>query len=212
MTGKRTLLRGSGLIALVCLQAVATATNGMGPSDAYWPCEQVLVPEVSAAVIWDGPAIDEAKDTWRSLPRVAEVVERIASPQASAETAQAAIASFASELEPADKDRMLTALFAGVLEVMNQDRSKLIDGIERYSRDQQRRAEALGEKLDEMVRLEQDDSEAARQALDELMKALELGQRVFDERERFIQYLCARPIVVEQRLGFLARTIAGYLD
>jgi hypothetical protein len=107
---------------------------------------------------------------------------------------------------------MLTALFAGVLEVLNQDRAKLIDGIKRYSRDQQRRADALGEKLNDMVRLEQDDSDAARAELAELTRALELEQRVFDEREKFIGYLCARPIVVEQRLGFLARTIAGYLD
>ena len=78
--------------------------------------------------------------------------------------------------------------------------------------DQARRAAALGDELDELVRLEKDSSAAAVQGRDALKKRLTLEERAFDEREKSLPFLCARPVVVEQRLGFLARTIAGHLD
>lgn len=107
---------------------------------------------------------------------------------------------------------MLALAFAGVLEVLNQDRATLIDGIKRYARDQSRRAEALGQQLDRMVQLEKDDSDAAALARQELKKQLTIEERAFDERERAIPFLCTRPVAVERRLGFLARTISGHLD
>jgi DNA polymerase III alpha subunit len=143
---------------------------------------------------------------------VADLVAQIAPSVSSEPAAQAAIAAFAGSLSQSDKDRMLSLAFAGVLEVLNRDRATLIDGIERYARDQSRRAEALGQELDRMVQLEKDGSESAAQERQELKKRLTLEERVFDERERAIQFLCTRPIAVERRIGFLARTISGYLD
>ena len=163
-------------------------------------------------MVWDGPSIDVLGQGWRSVPGVEDLVRQLTAPNSSPEAAGAAIDAFASELESPGKDRVLTGLFAGVLETLNDERSMLIDGIKRYSRDQGRRAEALGDKLNEMVRLEQDTSDAARAQLEALTKTLEIEQRVFDEREKSIEFLCTRPIAVEQRLGFLAREIAAHLD
>lgn len=178
--------------------------------DTDWPCEQALVPWVSSAVVWDGPPVDGL--AWREVPQVAELVPRIVPSGASEAAVQAAIAAFAGSFSHRDKDRMLTLAFAGVLDVLNRDRESLIDGIERYARDQSRRAEVLGQELDRMVQLEKDDSESAVQARQALKKRLILEERIFDERERAIQFLCTRPIAVEQRIGFLARTISGHLD
>ena len=85
-------------------------------------------------------------------------------------------------------------------------------GILRYSRDQQRRAEALDAHLTEMVQLESDESDAALQRLAELSMRIELEQRVFDDREKSIPFLCTRPRVIEQRIGELARAISSQLD
>lgn len=206
------LRQAAPLLVLGVAQWHGPALAGNGPQEADWPCEQVLVPEVSAAVVWAGPPVDDIGQSRRSIPRVADVVERITAPTSSPEAAEAAIGSFAASLDPSDRNAALTALFAGVLETLNGERGMMIEGIKRYSRDQARRAEALGEKLDDMVRLEQDPSDAARAELEALTKTLEIEQRVFDERERSIEFLCTRPVAVEQRLGFLAREIAAHLD
>ena len=122
------------------------------------------------------------------------------------------IAEFAADQEAQQKERMLTLLFAGVLEVLNRDRSRMLSGIMRYSRGQGLRADRLAQELDKMARLEEGASEASKQRLDVLRKQMMLKQRIFDEREAFIQHLCSRPVVVEQRLGFLARSIASHLE
>ena len=177
--------------------------------DPAWPCDQALVPQIAAAVVWDGPPVEGL--AWRENQPVVALVDQIAPPATTEAAATAAISAFAAGLPPAETERMLTLAFAGVLEVLNRDRQVLMDGIKRYSLDQSRRAAALGEALDQLVRLEQDPSPTAAEQRAALKKRLTLEERAFDEREKSFPYLCTRPVVVEQRLGFLARTIAGLI-
>ncbi|WP_147431203.1 hypothetical protein [Thiocapsa rosea] len=193
------------MVAVIVFQSASAESND-------WPCQQILVPQVSAAVVWDGPPVGTETSDWHDDPRVATLVAAITTPLSNEETAASAIAAFAAGLSAEEKDRVLTLAFAGVLETLNRDRAKLVEGIKRYSRDQSRRAEAIGAELDAMVRLEKDPSDAAAARLAELTERMEIEQRVFDERERSIEYLCMRPVAVEQRLGFLARRIAEHLD
>jgi hypothetical protein len=195
-----------GLTAL----GVLAADEPSATQDPDWPCEQALVPQVSAAVVWDGPPVEGI--AWRDVPQVAALVAQIAPSAPGDRATEATIAAFAGSLSQTDRERMLTLAFAGVLDVLNRDRATLIDGIKRYAQDQSRRAETLGEELDKMVQLEKDDSESAAQARQELKQRLTLEERAFDERERSIQFLCTRPVAVERRIGLLARTISGYLD
>ena len=183
-----------------------------GSVDPDWPCEQVLVPEVPAAVIWAGPPVDGLENTWRDNSRVRSTVHRLTAPGYPLASAERDIESFAGQQAAQRKDELLTLLFAGVLHELNRDRSMMLEGIKRYTRGQSARAERLGETLDEMVRLEEDSSTTAQSRLDALRKQLLMQQRIFDEREEFIQYLCTRPVEVEQRLGVLARSIASHLD
>ncbi|MCM8854842.1 MAG: hypothetical protein LC541_08585 [Candidatus Thiodiazotropha sp.] len=177
-----------------------------------WPCEQIFVPEVAAAVVWAGPPITGLDNEWQQHKGVNDLVQRISAAEADADTVEREVEAFASQQQPQEKDRNLTLLFTGVYEVLNGQRGKMLNGIKRYSQGQAARAERLGEELDEMIRLENDSSQAARDKLRMMQKEMELKQRMFDEREAFIQHLCERPVVVEQRLGMVARTIAANLD
>lgn len=199
-------------VAVVSKQVRAEGAPPSQDPDPDWPCEQVLVPEVSAAVVWDGPEVDRMTENWRDLPEVATLVQRLTDRDAVPQQSDAQIADFAAAQPSSEKDRMLSLLFAGVLETLNEDRGYLISGIKRYSRDQQRRARVLDKHLSEMVELERESTDIAAQRLEELRRTIEIEQRVFDDREKSITYLCTRPVAVEQRLGVLARTIAGYLD
>lgn len=180
--------------------------------DADWPCEQALVSEVSAASVWDGPSVDGLSEQWRSDPDVAPLVQRLISRGVEQAESESLIEVFAGAQPSADRDRRLTLLFSGVLDVLNADRNRLNDGILRYARDQERRARILDDRLAALVRLEAEGSEATGQSLDEQRKRFEIEQRVFDDRERSIPFLCTRPRVVEQRIGELARSIAAQLE
>jgi len=177
-----------------------------------WPCEQILVREIPPAVVWDGPSITELQESWRSRPEVARLVKRLVSPDYDLDEADREIGEFAAGQDPAQKNHSLTLLFAGVIESLNEQRAKELNGIMRYARGQSERAERLSEEMDQMVRLQDDPSEEAQRRLALMQSEMELKQRMFDERESFIQHLCTRPVVVEQKLGQLARTIAYTLD
>ncbi len=210
MTAIRSLLLIPCALGLALLATRGTADEDALVKDPDWPCEQALVPQVAAAVVWDGPPVDGLD--WRADAVIADLVARVTPSTATQAEAEAAVAAFADGLAPADKDHRLTLLFAGVLQVLNQERAAQLDGIKRYSQDQARRAEALGAELDRLVALERNPADSANQEREELKKRLTLEERVFDEREKSIQFLCTRPVAVEQRLGFLARTISGFLD
>ncbi len=177
-----------------------------------WPCEQILVKEVPAAVVWAGPSIDGLGDAWEKDKAVKKLVEQFVSPYYDLDAADAVVADFSSKQDPSQKDHKLTLLFAGVLQTLNEERKKKLDGIMRYARGQAARANKLSGELDEMVQLQEDPSQAAQERLALMQKEMEIKQRMFDEREDFIQHLCTRPMVVEERLGVLARSIAYYLD
>ncbi len=196
----------------LCMLASGWAGAQQAQTPEHWPCVQAFVPTVPAAVVWDGPPVDEYSNQWQSAMEVNLLVSRLVSPQMSLPEAEKEIGAFA-ENQPADqKNKMLTLLFSGILSSLNADRTRLMSGIISYSRGQEQRAQQLGDVLDQIARLEQDDSEAAQKKLTELHESVGIGQRMFDERESSIQYLCTRPIAVEQRLGALARAIAYHLD
>ncbi|MES9991337.1 MAG: hypothetical protein ABW098_05250 [Candidatus Thiodiazotropha sp.] len=177
-----------------------------------WPCEQALVHEVPAAVVWDGPSINGMEQAWEQEKEVERLVREFTAPDYDVDGADAAIDAFSSKLEGTEKEHKLTLLFAGVIQSLNERRNKEHVGILRYARGQSARANRLSQELDEMVTLQDDPSEAAQTRLALMQQEMEIKQRMFDEREAFIQHLCTRPRVIEERLGVLARTIAYYLD
>ena len=151
-------------------------------------------------------------EQWQSDAEVSALVERLVARGADPAASEALIEAFAGAQPPGERDRRLTLLFAGVLQRLNADRSMLNDGILRYSRDQERRARVLDAHLAELVELESDPSPDAAKRLADLQEQLLMEQRIFDDREKTIPFLCTRPRAVEQRIGELARGIAAWLE
>ncbi|MEJ2453558.1 MAG: hypothetical protein P8103_05310 [Candidatus Thiodiazotropha sp.] len=197
------------LVSCCWLTTTLPAMEGQNPD---WPCPQILVPELQAAIVWAGPSIEGMEAAWQQDPEIEALVRKLTAPAYDMDAADTEIAAFAESQKPAEKDHKLTLLFAGVLNSLNEERGEQLNGIMRYARGQSARAERLSEELDEMVRLQDDPSSEAQERFALMQKEMDLKQRIFDEREMFIQHLCTRPVVVEQKLGVLARTIAYYLD
>ncbi len=201
-----------GLICGCLLASTLHAQEMQEQQNPDWPCEQILVPEIQAAVVWAGPPISGMEQAWEQDKEVEGLVRRFVSSDYEEDAADRAIADFSAAQEASQKDHKLTLLFAGVLTSLNEIRSKEQEDIMRYARGQAARADRLSEELDEMVRLQDDPSPEARERLALMSKEMEIKQRMFDEREAFIQHLCTRPMVIEEKLGVLARTIAYYLE
>lgn len=201
-------------VAWIWLAFAAAALPAAEPASAAsaedWPCVQRKVAELSLASVWAGPPPDAAAGKWRSDPDIAGLVERLAARRTSEEEARGVIAALAASSGDAKREKLL-ALLAGLFETINDERSAIIAGIERYGRKQKLLAETLREetaKLDSMQRDGNADSSKIAQMNDQLTWTL----RVFDERQRSLRFVCEVPVLIEKRLYVLARMIQAALQ
>lgn len=173
-----------------------------------WPCNQIKVPEISIAAVWAGPPIDDVESSWQEDPAVADLVARLAARRTPIEEAEKEIAEFISG-SAAARQQKAKLVFAGLLETLNQERSKVMNGIERYSRLQKGAAERIRAEAHQLADLQKS---ADRDQIGELNNRIEWDTRVFDERRRTISYVCEVPVLIEQRLFALARAIQQSLE
>ena len=198
------------LCLVIVTAGVFAATHPVhAASSGDWPCVQRKVPELSLASVWTGPSLDAAASTWRSDLEVADLVEQLAARRTSEEEARALIAKLVTSSGDGKREKLL-ALLAGVFESLNDERSDIIGGIERYGRKQKQLAETLREettKIDASRKDAATDANKAAQMNDELTWSL----RVFEERQRSLRYVCEVPVLIEQRLFMLTRLIQDAL-
>ena len=175
-----------------------------------WPCVQVFVPTISAASIWAGPPVDDYLKTWTENRDVASLATRAVSRSVPEDEATQAVDSFAEGVK-GDREQILTMLFAGIFDEANRTRNKAIEGIRRFSRAQQEQLRNMSVTIAELdlARAEQP-QDAAR--VKELSEQLAWQRRIIEERQRSLGALCEQPVIVERRLGTLARTIASHME
>jgi hypothetical protein len=175
-----------------------------------WPCVQVFVPTLSAASIWAGPPIDDYLKTWTENRDVAAIATRAVSRSVPEDEATQAVDSFAEGVK-GDREETLTMLFAGIFDEANRTRSKAIEGIRRFSRAQQEQLRNMNATIAELdLARAQNPQDGAR--IKELTEQLAWQRRIIDERQRSLGALCEQPVIVERRLGALARTIASHME
>jgi hypothetical protein len=181
-----------------------SVSHAADPRYPDWPCVQAKVPEISVAAVWDGPPIEQAADTWQSDSAIKDMVARLAARRTSMEEAQKSIVEFLSgDAAKADKGKRL---FAGLFEMLNNERSEIINGLERLARSEKALAEQI--KSDAAVLHElQDQSPPDQSKIGELASRVEWSTRIFEDRRRSIRYACEVPVIIERRLFALSRTI-----
>ncbi len=207
--------RFAGLFAMGALLAVE-ATSRAAPAprrgdDADWPCQQRLMPSLGGGALWSGPPLDGAGD-WHGEAAVAELVNRIAPRSVSAETGVAAIATFAEQLPlDADKPRLLTLVFAGLLEETNRERSQVIARLKELGRRQHELADIASKAGEELRQIPVDATgdEAARRT--DLEQRFAFVTQAFESTQRTMRYACETPVRLEARLGRLAQAVKDLL-
>jgi hypothetical protein len=175
-----------------------------------WPCAQIKVPQLSVAAVWAGPPIDDAASAWEQEPAVRELVARLAARRTALDDAQAVISDFIKG-NADERQQKAKLLFAGLFESLDHERSIVMNGIERFSRKQREFAEKIRSEMLELRNL-QDAAAHDSGKSDELASRVEWDTRIFEERKKTISYVCEVPVLIEQRLFALARTIQESLE
>jgi hypothetical protein len=198
------------LLALAGTSALA-APPPRGGQDPEWPCQQRLMPKLGGGALWSGPPLDSLGD-WHAEPEVAELVRRIVPRLVPAETGAAAIGTFADKLPPsADKRRLMTLLFAGLLEETNRERGELIDRLKALGRRQHELADIASQAGEALGNIPADATgdDAARRS--DLQQRFTFVTQAFENTQRTMRYACEAPVRLEARLGQYAKAVKDHL-
>ncbi|NEU12529.1 hypothetical protein G3T14_10315 [Methylobacterium sp. BTF04] len=200
-------------LSLLALGIVAGPASAQPKGDPDWPCVQRKVSTLSPGSVWTGPDIAQA-GAWGDDFEAASLAQKIASRRTELSDVDPMIDEFAAKAG-ADKDKRLTRVYAGVFEVLNGERNKVIAGIARYSQGQRRMAERIRDEADKISATKdgpsaQDAREMPKEASD-LETKFAWDRRIFQERSQSLTYVCEVPTLLEQRLGEIARRIQAKL-
>jgi hypothetical protein len=181
--------------------------SGETATKADWPCEQVERPEISIGSVWHGPDPESAAADWRNDQSVAALVEQIAPRRMPQDQAIDAVHRFSAGYKD-DRDKVLTAVFAGLFETMSHERSQIIQGIKHFNSRQDSLSQRIQEGWKQMDALDPNSSDPkiAEQRMT-LQQTIDWDSRVFDDREHLLPEICQQPSVIEQRLFALSRAI-----
>lgn len=197
-------------IAAIIWFAVRHTAIAADPRFPDWPCVQIKVPEISVAAVWSGPSIDDVGTAWETDPTITNLVARVAARRTPLDEAEAAISNFIAG-DAADRRQKAKLLFAGLLATLNQERSQVMNGLERFSRQQAAFADRIRLEIAELREL-QDAPGQDQSKRDELANRIDWDTRIFEERRKTISYACEVPVLIEQRLFALARAIQQAIE
>ncbi len=128
-----------GVIAACMIAHGAPPAVAADAANPDWPCVQRKVATLTSSQMWDGPAVDDLTQ-WRDNEEMRKLIAVLANRRVPLEEAAAAIARFSSAQPQDQRDDALKLLFAGLLNIINNDRAVVMSGIERFQQRQKARA------------------------------------------------------------------------
>ncbi len=195
------------LLPALLLSPVAGAQQ----QDPEWPCVQVLVPEIVAAVVWPQPIDESISGTWKQDDSLAAMAGKLSDLDEFTSTERQLIADFVESASLATRTDTLNRLADGIVSLSNQRRARYIAGIKRYTRQQISIASQIESTLNQLAKMEAQSDSADSSKRAEIEDTLHWHQRVYDQREHAIQSLCERPVELEEKLSAVLRELAQYL-
>jgi hypothetical protein len=201
---RRDMMRITMLV--LAASAICGAANAADPRYPDWPCVQAKVPELSVAAVWDGPSIDGVGETWKDDAKLRDLVARLAARRTPLEEAEKAAHDFIAA-SGADKAEKAKLLFAGLFQELNQQRSEVMDGIDRITQTEKELAGKIRADRAALSGL-QDKPNPDQHQIDEVANRLNWGTRIYEDRRKTIRYVCDVPTEIERRLFALGRAIS----
>ena len=200
--------RSVRVMAILVLFPIGNAWAQPKP-DPDWPCVQRKVPTLAAGTIWSGPSLEEA-GPWGADFEAAALAQKLASRRTPVNEINPLVDAFAKTAGD-EKAKRLTRVFAGVLELVNTERNRIMAGIERYARGQRLLAERIREEADQISAVRDAPDAPAPKELADVENHFAWDKRIFEERTQALEYVCESPVLLEQRLFEVARAIQAKL-
>lgn len=212
-------LTGWSLPGLAAMATVALISAPSFAEDAKpevkkdeWPCIYRKVPQLTAAMIWDGPEITDTT-SWHKDDAIRKLSQFVISRRVKSDEVDTAIKKYAAGLPEDQRDAKLTELFSAVLARTNDDRKTVMSGIEKFHKRQVERSkeiekEALEIQPEEQAAAEDPGSDVgvAGRASDAVEK-YKWEIRTFQEKQANIPIACEIPQLIDERAGEIARAI-----
>jgi len=204
---KRNCSRCIVVAVVACWTQSAFALDPRYPD---WPCQQLKVPGIAIASVWNGPPIEIGDAAKPTDAKQAELVSRLAARRTPIEDARKLVADYIVGTDPEKQEKAKT-LFASLYSTLNAQRDEVMNGIERFSRKQKAAADdirAEAQKLREM----QDKADADPAQTEDLVSRLAWQTRIFEDRRKSTSYVCDVPVLIEKRLFDLGNAIQGVMN
>jgi hypothetical protein len=196
-------MKWRGVLLATCGLMITAAAPG--PRDPDWPCQQIKVPHLSLAAVWSGPPLDGQQGDWRQDPQLADLIQSMAQRRVPIDQVQAKIRAFAAQAGDQKQPKLLLALSA-VFNLLDGERSSVVDGLDRFGARQKELAATLRQDT-EKLRAMQSAGNADAGEVEQMEQRVTWEGRVFQDRRQALSYACDVPAKIEQRLFTIARTI-----
>jgi hypothetical protein len=193
----------------LAVAATIRFAHAADPRYPDWPCTQAKVPEISIAAVWAGPPLDDVSGKWKNDTKVSALVAKLAARRTPLEEAQKAITEYLNGA--ADKTGSGKLLFAGLFDILNGQRSQVMNGLERITRKQREAADKIRADTIALQAL-QGATPPDQTKIDELGNQLVWQTRIFEDRRNVIKFVCEVPTAIDQRLFALGRTIQQEIE
>ena len=203
-------IRDFSLCAVVVMTACwAQPSRALDPRYPDWPCQQLKVPGIAVASVWNGPSI-EGLDTKPADTKEADLVTRLAARRTPIDDARKLIADYLAGTD-AEKQDKAKKLFAELYSTLNAQRDEVMNGIERFSRKQKAAADDIRAEAQKLREL-QDKANADQAQTEDLASRLAWQTRIFEDRRKSTSYVCDVPVQIEKRLFDLGSAIQNVLS
>jgi hypothetical protein len=194
------------VIAIMASLAPPAVAQFKGKTDPDWPCQQIKTPTFSLATIWAGPQLDLNSQSWRDESDVADLKAQMAQRRVPIADVEAAITDFKSKAGP-DAEAKLLRAFAAAFADLSEQRSLIINGLDRIGRKQKALADRIRAENEDVQKSSDQNPASQAPAGGDSQERLLWDLRVFDDRRQTVTYVCEAPTLIEQRIGEIARAV-----
>ncbi len=200
----------SFLVFVLTLALAANAVAAPPAADPDWPCQQRLVPHLSPATYWTGPAPPAGVD-WHADPKLSALIEAISPRDVPTEDGTAKLTAFAQSLPAAERAKSVSLAFTALVEQTNEERDGVIARLKSLGARQRSLAKRIesDEAALQAIPADASGDQAAERA--GITERHDLLVRSYHDIGETIRYACQVPSDLDARLGAYARALQALL-
>jgi hypothetical protein len=191
------------IMAPLAPQAIAQPRAKIDPD---WPCQQIKTPTFSLASVWAGPPLDLDSQSWRDESDIADLKAKMAQRRVPIADVESAIADLKAKAG-SDADAKLLRAFAAAFDDLSQQRSQIIDGLDRFGRNQNALADRIRAENEAVQKSSDQKTDSPAPPSADSQDKLLWDIRVYGDRRQTASYVCEVPTLIEQRIGEIARAV-----